>query len=115
MLALTVPEIENHLAGFIIMSSSPSDSWRAGVAKRSTVKKLPNISILNEIYSRNKSDNNFKRFFLDILPYYVQSEFIEVTKQQFQSLPYHPEHYEWLQNYFHSRYSDLPPIKRTLS
>jgi len=110
MLALTIPELDKILKGFVIIASAPSAKWQIGLLERAKNYNLPSLEKLNYIYAQNKNDHTFKEFFLSLLPYYIKPDYLESAKKLFDALSYHYIRYEWSQNYFQiNKYQAISP------
>lgn len=114
MLALTVPELEQYLSGLVILSSSPSSIWRAGVPERAKLYKLDSLEEYAQEYQKEKTDAAFKKFFLSILDYYVKPNCKNKALEQLSSLQYHCKRYEWLAQYFHDNKYEATWIPSTI-
>jgi len=114
MLALTVPELEDLLAGFVIMDSAPNKLWRSWPHFTSDHPKklrahidqihLSRVDELQAIYDQNKNNETFKNLTLSRWEYFISAQKESEAKKLFASLPYSEKSFAWAQEYFHPTY-----------
>lgn len=104
MFALSVPEIEKYLNGFVIMNSALDHRW---FSQRQDIlhQVNPDIDIVRNAYIQNKNDENFKKLTLASINLFFTNNEVEKGKKLLENLPYNFYYYDWIQNHFHPEFS----------
>ena len=104
MYALSLPELEGHLKGLILLDSAPNAGWQASFAEIIKDFPVPGLGLLQESYEKKPSNQALKELTLASAPYLFtqigQASGVELLR----SLPYNYETCEWSAAYFDRTY-----------
>lgn len=114
MFALTVPELEDALSGFVLMDTAPNKLWRSWQHFTTEHPKelrahidqldLARLNELQALYEQNKNNETFKNLTVFRREYFTSAEVEKEAKKMFDTLPYNYETFDWAQVYFHPTY-----------
>jgi pimeloyl-ACP methyl ester carboxylesterase len=108
MYALSLPELEKHLKGLVLLGSAPNAKWQTAFAKMVTSFPLSNLEILQENYRKNPSTETLKALTLASAPYLFTPQGQSLGIQSLLSLPYNYETCQWSEEHFDSTYQCIP-------
>lgn len=104
MLALATPELENLLAGLVLMDSAPDKSWQQIFQQYATEHSLSTAERKNKIYSEKPSNKALKDGVIAGASYCVTAKGLKKFIATIKKLPINYKSYEWHTKNFHSTY-----------
>ncbi len=104
MYALSVPEIEDLLEGFILLDSAPNAGWQASFAEVIGDFPVPGLEVLQEKYMKTPNNQTLKEVTLASAPYLFTQRGQESGIKSLRSLPYNYETCQWSENHFDRTY-----------
>jgi Predicted hydrolases or acyltransferases (alpha/beta hydrolase superfamily) len=104
MYALSVPELESHLKGLVLLDSAPNAGWQASFTEIVRSFPIPGLQLLQETYEKNPNNQTLKELTLASAPYLFtqrgQASGIELLR----SLPYNYKICQWSEKHFDRTY-----------
>ncbi|HVW99757.1 MAG TPA: alpha/beta hydrolase, partial [Candidatus Babeliaceae bacterium] len=104
MYALSVPELENHLEGLVLLDSAPDAAWQASFAKIVRDFPIDGLEVLQKWYEKNPSNEALKEMTLISAPYLFTQKGQAAGIESLRSLPYNYETCQWSATYFDRTY-----------
>jgi len=104
MYALSLPELEEHLEGLVVLDSAADAGWRILFAE--IIKKQPirGLQVLQENYEKDPSNKALKALTLASAPYLFTKKGQTSGIESLRSLPYNYETCQWSDKHFDSTY-----------
>jgi pimeloyl-ACP methyl ester carboxylesterase len=69
MFALSLPELEQHLKGLVLLDSAPDNGWQQLFASHIEHHPLPELEKAEHIYKQSPSNESLKEFVIAGAPY----------------------------------------------
>lgn len=104
MYALSLPELEKHLEGLILLDSAPDATWQILFAERIKKQPVPGLQALQETYEKNPSNEALKALTLASAPYLFTKSGRSAGVESLRSLPYNYETCQWSETHFDRTY-----------
>ena len=116
MYALSLPELENHLEGLVLLDSAPNASWQASYSEFVASSPIPSVEILQDQYVKNPNNDILRELTIASSPYLFNQEGFEAGVESLRSLPYNYESCEWSAQHFDQTYQAkwIPQMVSTL-
>lgn len=104
MFALSVPELEKHLAGVALVSSAPHAGWRAAFIDYAQRNPLPAVDQAGEDYARQPDESNLRALTLAAAPWNFTVAGVEAGRKVLAGLAYNPAAVTWAEEHFDDVY-----------
>ena len=104
MLIQTVPELQSHVIGLVLLNSAPDNQWFTGFGQRAKRQGLVNVSSFKQAFMQEPSDETYADYMIHSLDYYFTSASYVKGLSLFQSLPFNAQAYLWALREFHPVY-----------
>jgi pimeloyl-ACP methyl ester carboxylesterase len=104
MYALSLPELEKHLEGLVVLDSAPDATWQALFAEIIKKHPVPGLQALQENYEKNPSNESLKALTLASAPYLFTKRGQTRGIESLLSLPYNYETCQWSEKHFDRTY-----------
>lgn len=104
MYALSLPELEKHLEGLVLLDSAPDATWQISFAEIMKKQPIPGWQALQEKYEKNPSNEALKALTLASAPYLFTKKGQSSGIESLCSLPYNYETCQWSEKHFDRTY-----------
>jgi pimeloyl-ACP methyl ester carboxylesterase len=104
MYALSLPELEKHLEGLVLLDSAPDAAWQVLFAETIKKQPIPGLQALQGNYEKDPSNETLKALTLASAPYLFTKEGQTSGIESLRSLPYNFETCQWSDKHFDSTY-----------
>ncbi|MFB7056032.1 alpha/beta fold hydrolase [Streptomyces vinaceus] len=104
MFMLSVPELEERLAGMALVSSAPHAGWRPAFAEWAEAHPLPGLAEAAAAYGRNQNDETLRALTLTAAPWNFTPEGLAAGRALLESLPYCHDAVAWADANFDDAY-----------
>jgi pimeloyl-ACP methyl ester carboxylesterase len=104
MYALSLPELETHLEGLVLLDSAPDATWQGLFAEIIKKQPVPGLQALQENYEKNPSNEALKALTLASAPYLFTKKGQISGIESLRSLPYNYETCQWSEKQFDRTY-----------
>ena len=105
MLSLTMPEIENYLAGLVLMNTTTADTFFDHITAMREQHGLPDLLPAAAEYHLNPSDQTYKQFWYSYKYYCFTPEELPAGEQIMQQFAFNNAAYSEAINHFYLSYS----------
>lgn len=105
MYLLATPEIEQHIAGLVLISTAPDSSWRERFKAMTTTCPLPAVEIAAKAYDLEKSNLRLRDLVMASAEWNFTSAGLLNGKRLLARLPYNYKATEWSARVFDDNYS----------
>ncbi|MFJ9411514.1 alpha/beta fold hydrolase [Streptomyces sp. NPDC101393] len=104
MFMLSVPELEEHLAGMALVSSAPHAGWRTAFARYAQDHPIPAVDTAAERYAAHPNDQNLRDLTLAAAPWNFSEAALAEGRSLLEGLPYHHAAVAWADAHFDDTY-----------
>jgi pimeloyl-ACP methyl ester carboxylesterase len=104
MYALSLPELEKHLDGLVLLDSAPDATWQILFAETINKQPVPGLQALQKKYEKNPSNEALKAVTLASAPYLFTNKEQASGIKSLRSLPYNYETCQWSEKHFDQTY-----------
>ncbi|MES2121553.1 MAG: alpha/beta hydrolase, partial [Chlamydiota bacterium] len=104
MFALALPELEEKLAGLVLLDAAPDMTWQSEFAIRIENKPLPGRNAQALAYEKHPDDATLKEFVMEGTPYMFTPDALDKGRKTFENLPYNNAAIQWTLNHFDPTY-----------
>lgn len=104
MFALATPEIENSLAGLVLMDSAPHAGWQKFFMQYTQEHPIDKAARLQEIYTTKPSNEALRKLTIACAPYFSTPASATKITQMLASLPFNYKSHLWAEKHFDSTY-----------
>ncbi len=104
MFALALPELEEKLAGLVLMDAAPDMAWQSDFAIRIKDKPLPSGNAQALAYEKHPNDTTLKRFVMEGATYMFTPCALDKGRKTLENLPYNNAAIQWTLNHFDPTY-----------
>lgn len=104
MYVLTLPELEKHLEGLVVLDSAPDATWQILFAEIIKKKPVAGLQALQENYVKDPSNKALKALTLASAPYLFTKRGQTSGMELLSGLPYNYETCQWSEMHFDSTY-----------
>ena len=104
MLALSSPELLNHLSGLILIDTAPNNQWMHSSAGSCSNCDIPKTNPTMTNYDKNPSDLGLKQVALSMGPLFFSPDQIKEGTRLLENLPYNHLPYDWVNKHFNPSY-----------
>ncbi len=104
MYALSLPELEKHLEGLVLLGSAPDATWQGLFAEIIKKHPIPGLEALQEKYGKDPNHETLKALTLASAPYLFTKKGQTAGIESLRSLPYNYETCQWSEKHFDRTY-----------
>ncbi len=104
MYALATPELQNSLAGLVLMGSAPNANWQPAFLEVAQKNPLPGTEELYQRYAKKPDNETLKKITVLSAPYIFTKEGLKKDISFLDSLPYNFRSCDWSAQHFDSTY-----------
>ncbi|MFH8336353.1 alpha/beta fold hydrolase [Streptomyces sp. AM6-12] len=104
MFMLSVPELEDHLAGMAMVSSAPHAGWRDAFAQYAQDHPIPAVTAAASRYAEHPDDRNLRDLTLAAAPWNFTEEGLARGRSLLDGLAYNHDAVEWADAHFDETY-----------
>ena len=104
MLALSSPELQDHLSGLILMDTAPNNQWMHSSSCSGSNCDIPKTTPTMTNYEKNPSDPGLKQVALNMGPLFFSPAQIKEGTRLLEDLPYNHLPYDWINKHFNPTY-----------
>ena len=104
MYALSLPALENHLEGLVLLDSAPDAKWQISFAEMVKSFSIAGLEVLQENYRKNPSNEALKALTLASAPYLFTQQGQVSGIESLRSFSYNYETCQWSEKHFDSVY-----------
>ncbi|MFG2194538.1 alpha/beta fold hydrolase [Streptomyces sp. NPDC048639] len=104
MYLLSVPELEPHLAGLVLVSSAPHAGWLPAFAEYAARHPIPGIDEATRQYEREPGDPNLRRLALASAPWNFTAPFVPEGRALLSRCSYNHAAVAWSGEHFDDEY-----------
>lgn len=104
MFMLSVPELEEHLAGMAVISSAPHAGWRDAFARYTEEHPIPEVAVAAEQYAREPGDETLRALTMAAAPWNFGQAALSSGRSLLAGLPYNNDAVTWADANFDETY-----------
>lgn len=94
----------NNLSGLILMDSAPDASWQQEFMHYVAANPIPEIDVLQKIYTQNPNNQTLKEMIIASAPYLFTKDCPEKNRKFLETLPYNYQVCDWSAQHFDQTY-----------
>ena len=102
---LSVPEIEAHLQGLVLISSAPHSGWMPAFEAMCAANPLPEVTATAEAYAADPTPDRLRDLAVASAPWNFTAAGLEAGRDLLGRMPYNSAAVEWSAEYFDRQYS----------
>jgi pimeloyl-ACP methyl ester carboxylesterase len=116
MYLLSVPELEHHIRGLVLVSSAPDARWYSHYLRMTSENPLPAMQKANEAFNANRSDETLRDLAVASAPWNFSTDALHLGEGLLARMPYNLTAVEWSDRHFDHTYKlkwwpqDLPTL-----
>jgi pimeloyl-ACP methyl ester carboxylesterase len=116
MYLLSVPELEHHVRGLVLVSSAPDARWYSHYLRMTSENPLPSMHKANEAFIANRSDETLRDLAMASAPWNFSADALHLGEALLARMPYNLAAVEWSDRHFDHTYElkwwpqDLPTL-----
>ncbi|MFJ9855817.1 alpha/beta fold hydrolase [Streptomyces sp. NPDC101150] len=104
MFMLSVPELEEHLAGAALVSSAPHAGWRTAFAQYTQDHPIPAVDTAAAHYAEHPNDQNLRTLTLAAAPWNFGEQALPQGRSLLEGLAYNHHAVAWADTHFDDTY-----------
>ena len=105
MYLLSVPELETHLKGLVLIGSAPDARWHARFVTMAGENPLPAVNAASERFEADKSAENFRAIAVAAADWSFTPDGLTAGRQLLARMPYNQAAVEWSEHNFDHTYA----------
>jgi pimeloyl-ACP methyl ester carboxylesterase len=116
MYLLSVPELEPHIRGLVLISGAPDARWYSHYLRMATENPLPALQMANHAFNANKSNETLRDLAVASAPWNFSADALLLGEALLARMPYNLAAVEWSDRHFDHTYelkwwpTDLPTL-----
>jgi pimeloyl-ACP methyl ester carboxylesterase len=104
MYLLSVPELESHIAGLVLVSSAPHAGWMAAFGAMTESHPLPEVDAATAAFEQDRTDANLGRVAVASAPWNFAPGYVDAGAQLLRRMPYNVAAVDWSAEEFDNTY-----------
>lgn len=105
MYLLSVPELETHLCGLVLISAAPDASWRRHFTEMAQRNPLPEVEVTAQAFERQRTAENLRALTVAAAPWNFTPEALDAGRSLLAGLPYNVAAFDWSEQCFDTQYA----------
>ncbi|MFT3923340.1 MAG: alpha/beta fold hydrolase [Myxococcales bacterium] len=105
MYLLSVPELEQHIQGLVLVSSAPDAAWMAAMGEMVQAHELPAFNEANARYDADPTPERLREVCVASAPWNFGADHLEIGAALLGRMPYNPRAVAWSAKNFDSTYA----------
>ena len=104
MYLLSVPEVEKHLKGLVLISTAPDASWHAGFVQMTLQNPLPAVAAAVREFERDRTNEKLRDISVASAEWSFTPESVDIGRHLLARMPYNVKATDWSDRYFDDTY-----------